>query len=73
MQPRYLKKSDLVTRRAGKKTNKPERRGRYPFSSSTLWRLIKAGRFPEPVIIAGIKCWPLDVLEEWERRQEGAA
>jgi predicted DNA-binding transcriptional regulator AlpA len=73
MQPRYVRKNDLVSRGVSRKTNKPERRGRYPFSSTTLWRLIKAGRFPAPVTIAGVKVWRLDELEEWERRQEGAA
>jgi hypothetical protein len=67
MQPRYFKKSDLVTRRGGKGG---ERHGRYPFSATTLWRRVKEGKFPAPVIVAGIPCWPVDVLEQWEREQE---
>lgn len=71
MQPRYLKKSDLVTVRGGKAG---QRQGRYPFSATTLWRKIKTGDFPPPVTIAGIQCWPVDVLERWEQCQrKGAA
>lgn len=70
MSVRYLKKADLVTRPGTGRT--PPQRGRYPFSASTLWRRIKDGRFPAPVVIAGIPCWPVDVLEQWEREQGGA-
>jgi hypothetical protein len=61
MQPRFLKKSDLVSTRT--------RRGRYPFCAATLLRKIREGKFPPPVNIAGIKCWPVDVLEAWEQEQ----
>jgi hypothetical protein len=71
VQPRYLKKSDLVTRPGN--ANRPAQRGRYPFAATTLWRKVKEGSFPPPVTIAGIKCWPVDVLEEWERKQRGGA
>ncbi len=70
MTPQYLKRADLVSRpgTAGK-SPKPPTRGRYPWSSTTLWRKIKAGKFPPPSHIAGIPCWPVDVLEAWEREQ----
>jgi predicted DNA-binding transcriptional regulator AlpA len=61
MQPRYLKKSDLISTRTS--------RGRYPFGATTLWRKIREGKFPEPVVIAGIRCWAIEDLERWERAQ----
>jgi hypothetical protein len=70
VEPRFLKKADLISRPA--KGKKPARRGRYPFSATTLWRKIKEGQFPAPVVIAGIRCWPVDVLEAWEQKQRGA-
>lgn len=65
MQPRFLKKRDLITT--------PARRGRYPFSAATLWRKVRQGTFPAPVVLAGIQCWPLDVLERWEAQQLAAS
>lgn len=65
MQPKFLKKRDLVSTSA--------RQGRYPFSSSTLWRKVRAGAFPAPVVLAGVQCWPLDVLERWEAQQLAAS
>lgn len=67
MQPVFLKRSDLVSRPGGKR--RPPTRGRYPWSATTLWRKIRAGKFPPPVHIAGIPCWPVDALEAWERDQ----
>ncbi len=72
MQPRYLKRSDLITRPGDKAGKRPPQRGRYPWSSTTLWRKVKTGQFPPPVTIAGIACWPVDVLEAWERKQQEA-
>lgn len=67
MQPRYFRRADLVSTPA--KGKKPAHRGRYPWSMSTLWRKVHLGEFPAPVRIAGIPCWPIDVLESWEREQ----
>ena len=61
MNPRFLKKSDLISR--------PDRQGRYPWSATTHWRKVKEGKFPPPVTVAGIMCWPVDVLEKWEAEQ----
>lgn len=68
MNPRYLKRADLVSR-PGKAGKRPPTRGRYPWSATTLWRKIRDGKFPPPVVIAGIPCWPVDVLEAWEAEQ----
>ena len=37
------------SRGEGPKRPRPFRRGMVPFSSATLWRLVKAGDFPQPV------------------------
>lgn len=45
----------------------PAREGRYPANPSTLWRWVKAGKFPQPVKLAsGMTAWPLDAIEQWE-------
>jgi hypothetical protein len=67
MEPKFLKRGDLVSRPGRGKS--PPRKGRYCFSATTLWRRVKAGTFPAPVTVAGIQCWPVDVLEAWEAAQ----
>jgi hypothetical protein len=73
LQPRYLKRADLVSRPGDKAGKRPPTRGRYPWSSTTLWRKIRDGRFPPPIYIAGSPCWSVDALEAWEaeQRKEG--
>jgi hypothetical protein len=63
MKPKFLKRGDLVSSRS------PPKQGRYPWGTTTLWRRVKAGTFPPPVTVAGIQCWPVDVLEAWEAAQ----
>ena len=63
MEPKFAKKSDLI-RRPGSGG-----RSRYPWSATTLWRRVKAGAFPAPVTVAGIQCWPVDVLDKWDAEQ----
>jgi prophage regulatory protein len=37
-----------------------------PFSSSTLWRLVRAGSFPEPVRVSkNIVAWRASDIEVW--------
>lgn len=64
--PRYFRESALVTR--------PESPpGVLPFSSATLWRLVKSGGFPNPVKLAGrITAWRAADVEDWLRVQEAA-
>ncbi|MBK7275622.1 MAG: hypothetical protein IPI51_06780 [Betaproteobacteria bacterium] len=62
MEPKFAKKSDLIRRPGGG-------RSRYPWSATTLWRRVKEGRFPPPVNVGGILCWPVDVLDRWDAEQ----
>lgn len=62
---RYVRVSDLVSRKKGQDTIP----GRYPFTSSTLWRLVATGKFPPPIRLANVPAWPVEVLEEWEAAQ----
>ncbi len=37
-----------------------------PFSAATLWRLIKAGKFPKPVKVTNqITAWRITEIKEW--------
>ena len=50
--------------------------GLLPFSSATLWRLVKAKRFPAPVRLANrITAWRVEDVRAWmlARRHDGAA
>lgn len=39
-----------------------------PFSSSTLWRKVKAKTFPAPCkLSARVTAWPVDSIREWMR------
>jgi hypothetical protein len=72
MQPRYLRIRDLATTPA--RGDKPERRGRYPVNPGTIWRWVKAGRFPAPVKLGPqTTAWPVEVLDQWDAQQQGAA
>jgi prophage regulatory protein len=40
--------------------------GILPFSSATLWRLVRAGRFPAPVRLADrITAWRTEDVRQW--------
>lgn len=39
--------------------------GIVPFSSSTLWRLVKDGNFPAPSKFGGITAWKAADVNEW--------
>jgi prophage regulatory protein len=42
-----------------------------PFSASTLWRLVRAGRFPKPLKLASnVTAWAASDVREWERNPE---
>lgn len=48
--------------------------GIVPFSSPTLWRRVKAGRFPQPIRIDRMKCWRWGDVRQWlEAQGKGAA
>jgi len=46
-----------------------------PFSSSTLWRKVKAGEFPKPVkLSANISAFKAEDISAWiESKEQGAA
>lgn len=45
-----------------------------PFSSSTLWRMVRGGKFPAPIKLSSrITAWPVAAIREWmEAREKGA-
>ena len=45
--------------------------GILPFSAATLWRLVKAGRFPAPVRLADrITAWRIEDVRQWIATQK---
>lgn len=41
--------------------------GLLPFSRATLWRLVKAGKFPAPAKISNnISAWQVGAIREWQ-------
>lgn len=50
---RFLRESELIS-------------DVLPFSSSTLWRMVRTGEFPEPVRLSkNIVAWRYGDVEEW--------
>lgn len=42
-----------------------------PFSAATLWRLVKAGRFPRPIKVTNqITAWRCSDIEDWVKDPE---
>lgn len=42
-----------------------------PFSAATLWRLVRAGRFPRPIKVTDqITAWRCSDIEKWARDPE---
>lgn len=47
--------------------------GILPFSSSTLWRMVRRREFPRPVKLAPrVTAWPAAVVHQWIRGREEA-
>jgi prophage regulatory protein len=45
-----------------------------PFSSATLWRAVKAGRFPRPVKLSdGVTAWRVEDIRAWMKSRVAAA
>lgn len=45
-----------------------------PFSSSTLWRLVRSGKFPQPVKLSpGVTAWKAEDVRAWLDEQKVAA
>ena len=37
-----------------------------PISSATLWRMVKAGKFPQPLKISqAVTCWKAEEVRDW--------
>jgi len=44
------------------------RPARVPIAHSTLWQMVKDGRFPPPVKLSTrVTAWRISDVEEWER------
>lgn len=40
---------------------------RYDVDRTTVWRWCRAGTFPRPLYLSGLRRWRLSDLEAWER------
>ena len=72
-----LRESHLVGRPArpatGNKPARPAEHGLIPISSSQLWRLTAAGKFPKPVkLSARVTAWPAAAVREWLQSRSAA-
>jgi predicted DNA-binding transcriptional regulator AlpA len=66
MQTRYIRPRDLASTKS-----KP---GRWPVTTSTLWRWVAAGVLPQPVKLGPqVAAWPMEVIEAYEAAQAAAA
>lgn len=87
VKPTHYREADLVgqrpvspeqaernrQRRCGVRQARPAIPGRYPFSSPTLWRMVRAGTFPAPVKLAPrVTAWRTEDLECWENERARA-
>jgi len=51
-----------------------ELRSLVPFSSSTLWREVKAGRFPAPVRLSpGVTAWRAQDVQAWAHERSNGS
>ena len=66
MQTRYIRPRDLASTKS-----KP---GRWPVTTSTLWRWVAAGVLPQPVKLGPqVAAWAMEVIEAYEAAQAAAA
>ena len=57
----YIRESHLV-----RNPKHPERPAPLPFGSSTLWRMVKAGKFPQPIkLSAMVTAWRVVDVKGW--------
>lgn len=70
MSPRYLRMRGLATTPA--RGDKPSLPGRYPVSAATIWRWVKAGKFPAPVQLGPqTTAWSVSSLDLWDASHQG--
>jgi prophage regulatory protein len=47
--------------------------GILPFSSATLWRMVKAGTFPRPVKLSPrVSAWKIEAVRSWMQARDAA-
>jgi prophage regulatory protein len=67
----YVRQSQLIgasSRNSGSHSTDCYRPGILPFSSPTLWRMVKAGTFPAPVKLSQrVTAWRVEDIREWMR------
>ncbi len=64
----YYREAQLVGRRGGSQP------GLLPFSSATLWRMVKLGKFPKPVKLADrVTAWPAADVDAWRQSRTSVA
>ena len=69
----YVRQSQLIgtskakaNSRKARKANKEQRPPILPFSSPTLWRMVKAGKFPAPVKLSErVTAWRVEDIRAW--------
>ena len=62
----FVREAQLVT--TGDKV------GPLPFSKSTLWRMVRNGKFPKPIKLgARVTAWRCEEVHEWIKAQGQAA
>ena len=64
MAKRYIRIRELAST--------PTRDGMLPVSGATIWRWVRAGKFPAPVRLgAGTTAWPVEAVEAFLQRAQG--
>lgn len=66
----FVRLADLVGTRARPATKtkpaRPATKGVIPVSAPTLWRMIRAGKFPRPVkLSAGVSAFEVKTVRSW--------
>ncbi|MEL5856948.1 helix-turn-helix transcriptional regulator [Aeromonas veronii] len=64
----FIREAQLVT------TPSKSKVGPMPFSKSTLWRMVRDGKFPKPIKLgARVTAWRCEEVHEWIKAQGQAA
>ena len=65
----YVRQSQLIGASSRSHNGHPtdrHRQGILPFSSPTLWRMVKAGKFPAPVKLSDrVTAWRVEDIRSW--------
>jgi prophage regulatory protein len=65
----YVRQSQLIgtpARKADAEHAQDAKPGILPFSSPTLWRMVKAGKFPAPVKLSErVTAWRVEDIRAW--------